>query len=450
MSTGADTTGAASPASPATSASPAGSTPADSTPAAGAKRRRDLVPPLLRGTAFRRYWSASAISMVGDQVTTVAVPLTAVLALHAGAGAMGLLTALEWLPSLLFGLHAGAWADRRGRRRQLMIGCDLGRCALLATVPACWALGVLTLWQLFAVVFAAGTLSILFNVADQTLFVSIVAPAQYVDGQSLLYGSRAMSYIVGPSLGGLLTQLLTAPFAIVADALSFLGSAFFLRRIEAAEPPADDGKGGVTAGLRFIARSPIVRASLIGVAVVNFFNLMFFALLMLYAVRVLHVSPGLLGLVIGCGAFGGLLGAAVTKAIAARIGVGLAYVAGAFAFTAPLALVPLAPPPPGHGTSFAVIAMLFGAEFLSGFGVMVLDISIGSIFASVIPDAVRSRVGGAFAAINYGTRPLGALLGGVLGATAGLRPTLWAAVIGGVVGAALLVPSPLPRFRLPD
>ncbi len=426
--------------------------------ASQATAARPLVPPLLRDVVFRRYWSASTVSMVGDQVTTVAVPLTAVLALRAGAGAMGLLTALEWLPSLLFGLHAGAWADRSGRRRRLMIACDLGRCALLGTVPVCWALGVLTLGQLLAVVFAAGTLSILFNVADQTLFVSIVAPAQYVDGQSLVYGSRALSFVVGPSLGGLLTQLLTAPFGLVADALSFLGSAFFLRRIDPVEPPADNGKGGVTAGLRFIASSPIVRASLIGVAVVNFFNLMFFALVMLYAVRVLHVSAGLLGLVLGCGAFGGVLGAAVTKAVAARIGVGLAYIAGALCFTAPLALVPLAPVPAagriaGHGAdgaSLTVIAMLFGAEFLSGFGVMMMDISIGSIFASVIPDAVRSLVGGAFAAINYGTRPLGALLGGVLGATAGLRPALWVAVLGGVAGAALLVPSPLPRFRLAE
>jgi MFS family permease len=447
VSAAADTPGPARPASQETSARQVG--------AAGGRRGRLHVPPLLRDVAFRRYWSASTVSMVGDQVTTVAVPLTAVLALHAGAGAMGLLTALEWLPSLLFGMHAGAWADRHGRRRQLMIACDLGRCALLATVPVCWALGVLTLAQLLAVVFAAGTLSILFNVADQTLFVSIVAPPQYVDGQSLIYGSRAMSFVVGPSLGGLLTQALTGPFALVADALSFLGSAFFLRRISPVEPPADDGKGGVTEGLRFIIGSPIVRASLIGIAVVNFFNLMFFALVMLYAVRVLHVSAGLLGLILGCGAFGGLLGAAVTKAVAARIGVGLAYVAGTFAFTAPLALVPLAPVPTAlshgaHGAGLAVIAMLFGAEFLSGFGVMVLDISIGSIFASVIPDAVRSRVGGAFSAINYGTRPLGALLGGLLGATVGLRPALWVAVIGGVVGAALLVPSPLPRFRLPD
>ena len=410
---------------------------------------RRILPALLRETTFRRYWSASTVSMCGDQVASVAIPLTAVLALHAGATAMGLLTALEWLPSLLFGIHAGAWADRHGRRRQLMIACDLGRCALFATVPLGYALGVLTLGQLFLVMFAVGSLSILFNVADGTLFVSIVEPRQYVDGQSLVYGSRALSYVLGPSLGGLLTQLLTAPIAIAADALSFLGSAWFLRRIAPAEPPADVSAGGVAEGLRLIGRSPLVRASLIGVAVINFFNLMFNALVLLYAVRALHVNAGLLGVILGFGAFGGLLGAALTKPVAARIGAGMAYVLGGFAFTAPLALVPLAPVPHGPGTDPAVLLLLFGAEFLSGFGVMMLDISIGAIFAVVIPDAVRSRVTGAFAAINYGTRPLGALLGGLLGSAFGLRPALWTAVLGGVLGALLLVPSPLPRFRLP-
>ena len=240
-----------------------------------------------------------------------------------------------------------------------MIACDLGRCAVFATIPLCYALGVLTLAQLLIVVFAAGTLSILFNVADSALFVAVVKPPQYVDGQSLIYGSRAMSFVVGPSLGGILTQLLTAPFAILADALSFLGSAFFLRRTDPVEPAADKSGGSVTAGLRWIARSPIVRASLVGVAVINFFNLMFFALLVLYAVRVLHVNAGLLGVIIGCGAVG------------------------------------------------------------------------------------------AFQAINYGTRPAGALLGGILGSVVGLHTALWVAVLGGVAGAALLLPSPLPRFRLP-
>jgi MFS family permease len=403
---------------------------------------RVLVPPLLRSRVFRRYWEASTISMFGDQISGIAIPLAAVIVLHARAAEMGYLTALEWLPSLLFGLHAGAWADRHGARRRTMISADLGRAALLGTVPACYALHVLTLAQLYLVTFAAGTLSILFNVSDGTLFVSVVAPGLYVDGQALIYGSRALSFMGGPSIGGLLVQVFTAPFAVLADALSFLGSAFFLSRIRPPEPPADPGKGAVTAGVRFIMKTPVVRASLTGVATINFFNLMFAALFMLYAVRTLNIRPGVLGLVLGAGAVGGVLGSLVTKRIAARTGVGRAYVAGCLAFTAPLMLVPLARSP-------LVLEILIAAEFLSGFGMMMLDISIGAIFAAVIPDMLRSRVTGAFQAVNYGTRPLGALLGGLLGATIGIRPALWVATAGGVAGALLMLPSPLRTYRMP-
>jgi predicted MFS family arabinose efflux permease len=381
-----------------------------------------VVPALLRGRVFRRYWGASAISMFGDQVSGVALPLAAVLALHAGAAQMGYLTALEWLPSLLFGLPAGAWVDRPG---------------VLRAARA-------TLAQLFAVTFGAGALSVLFTVSDSTLFVSIVTPERYMDAQSLIYGSRAMSFAGGPSLGGVLVQLLSAPFAVAADALSFLGSAFFLGRIRPAEPPVSEGDGSVTAGARFIARSALVRASLVAAATLNFFYLMFAALYLLYAVRVLHIRPGLVGVLIGAGAVGAVLGSLVTKRLAARIGTGWAYAAGCLLYTAPLVLWPLA-----HGAMPLVLAMLFAAEFVSGFGLMVLDITIGVIFAATIPDTLRSRVTGAFQAVNYGTRPLGALLGGLLGSVAGLRPALWVATLGGVAGFALLLPTPLPRYRLP-
>jgi MFS family permease len=407
--------------------------------------RRDLVPPLLRNRVFRRYWGASTVSMFGDQVSSVAVPLTAVLVLHAHAFQMGYLTALEWLPSLLFGLHAGAWVDRRGQRRRAMILADLGRAAALATIPLCYGLHVLTMVQMCVVIFIAGSLSVLFTVSDGTLFVSIVEPEEYVDGQSLIYGSRALSYLGGPSVAGLLVQALGGPYAVVVDALSFLGSAVQLRSIRPAEPPAADGAEGLTAGLRFIARSPIVRASLTGVAVVNFFNLMFEALFMLYAVRTLRVKPGVLGLVIGAGAVGGVLGSVLCKRLTSRLGAGLVYVVGCLVFTVPLALVPLASPGPGVAT----LLMLFAACFCSGFGVMVLDISIAAIFGVVIPDTMRARVAGAFQAMNYGTRPAGALLGGILGTELGLRPALWIAVAGGILGSLLLFPSPLPRFRMP-
>ena len=404
-----------------------------------------LVPPLLRDPVFRRYWGASTVSMFGDQVSSVALPLTAVLVLRSDAAEMGFLTALTWLPSLLFALHAGAWLDRRGQRRKAMILADLGRAAALATIPVCYGLNVLTLAQMYAVTFVAGTLSVLFTVADGTLFVSIVPPGSYVDGQSLIYASRAFSFMGGPSVGGLLVEALSAPLAVVADAFSFIGSALQLASIKPAEPPSSDGSDGVTVGLRFIANSPLMRASLTGVAVINFFNLMFNALFMLFAVRTLHVRPGVLGVVIGAGAVGGMIGSITAKRLGTKLGIGLVYVAGCFVFTLPLALAPLAAG--FHG--IIVLLMLFAAEFTSGFGVMVLDISIGAISAVVIPATMRSRVSGAFQAINYGTRPAGALLGGLLGTELGLRPALWIAVAGGVAGATLLLPSPLPGFRMP-
>ena len=139
------------------------------------------VPVLLHDRTFRRYWSGQTISLFGDQISTIALPLVGVLALNATTAEMGYLTALVWVPALLFGLHAGAWVDRRGRRRRTMIGADLGRAALLASIPVTYAFGVLTLWQLYGVAFGVGVFSVLFTVGDPTLFVSIVPKDKYVD-----------------------------------------------------------------------------------------------------------------------------------------------------------------------------------------------------------------------------------------------------------------------------
>jgi MFS family permease len=177
---------------------------------------------------------------------------------------------------------------------------------------------------------------------------------------------------------------------------------------------------------------------------INFFNFMFAALLVLYASRYLHVRPGELGLVLGVGAVGGVLGSLVTQRLAARTGLGRAYLIGCIVFPLPLLLVPLA-----GGPRPVVLGLLFAAEFTSGFGVMILDISIGAIFAAQIPDRLRSRVTGAFQAVNYGTRPVGSLVGGALGTLIGPRPTLWIAAIGGVLGFLWLLPSPLRSRELP-
>ncbi len=407
-----------------------------------------MIPPLLRENAdFRRLWAGEAISLLGDQITTIALPLTAVLVLDAGPAQMGFLVAAGLAPNLLFALHAGAWVDRRGRRRQIMIAADLGRAALTASVPVVYWLGSLTLAQLYVVAFFIGTLSVLFSVSYQTLFVSVVPRDRYIQANSLLNGNRALSYVAGPSIGGFLVQLLSAAAALVVDALSFVGSALFLRRIKAAEPaPAEPDKGAVVAGARFILRSPIVRASLAATATINLFNFVFFSLFVLYATRSLDIRPGTLGLVLGAGAVGSVIGSLVTGRLARRVGVGPAFVLGCLLFPAPLLLVPLA-----GGPQPIVLALLFLAEFGSGFGVMILDISAGSIFAALIPDGMRARVSGAYLVVNYGVRPIGSLLGGFLGATIGLRPTLWIATVGGVLGVLWLLPSPVRSLReLPE
>src|SRR5262249_32641743 len=239
---------------------------------------------------------------------------------------MGYLGAAALLPNLLFSLHAGAWLDRRGRRRQAMIATAIGRAALLVTIPVAYAFGALTLAQLYVVSFLLGTLSVLFFVAYSTLFVSLVPRDRYLEATSLLNGSRAFSFVAGPSIGGLLVQVFSAPGALIADALSFLVSAFSLRSIHPAQPPTEQAqRRHLKAAIAYIRRSRIIRASLLATATINFFNFVFWALFFLYATKTLGVGAGLLGLVLGAASVGGVLGSIVTGRISRRIGVGPAF-----------------------------------------------------------------------------------------------------------------------------
>jgi hypothetical protein len=197
-----------------------------------------------------------------------------------------------------------------------MIASDIGRAGLLASIPVAYALDSLTFGQLYAVAFLTGTFAVIFDISHMTLYVAVTKREDYVEANSLLNGSRAFSYVAGPSLGGILVQILSAPAALLLDAFSFLGSALFLGRIRAAEPPLEPAEGGMWAqmkeGMRFILGHNILRPLLASVATLNFFNFVFAALFILYATRELHVRSGTLGIVLGAGAIGGLLGAAVT------------------------------------------------------------------------------------------------------------------------------------------
>lgn len=403
-----------------------------------------LIPPLLReNPRFRRFWAGQSVSLLGDQITLIALPLVAVLSLDASAAQMGYLVAAELAPNLLFSLHAGAWADRHARKRQTMIATDLGRALLLGSLPLAYAFDALTFPHMLVVAFLIGTLSVLFQVSYSSLFVTLVPRDRYLEGSSIMNGSRALSFVAGPSIGGVLVQILSAPVTLVADAFSYVVSALFLRSVDAPEPEEETAeKGHVVAGVRFVAGNPIVRAALGATATINFFNFAFFALFVLYATKTLGVEPGLLGLVLGAGAAGGVIGALVTGRIARRIGIGPAFAVGCVLFPAPLLLVPLA-----EGPTWVILVYLFAAEFGSGLGVMMLDIAAGAIFAAVIPDRLRSRVSGAYMVVNYGVRPLGALVGGALGSWMGLRETLWVATAGGLLGFLWLLPSPILGLR---
>lgn len=396
------------------------------------------VPRLLRvNRPFRDFWTGQTISLFGDQIALLAIPLLAVITLHADAQQMGLLAAVELAPSLVFAIHLGAWADRRRSRRDLLIVADLGRATLLFVVPVAALLGGLTMPLLYVVAFLTGSFGVLFMVSEQTVFTSLVRPREYVEANSLLVGSRSLAAVAGKALGGLLVAALTAPVAVAVDAASFLASAFFVRRAEVPEPEvASEDSGGLAAGVRFIRQTPLLQSALLGTATFNIFNTAFWALLVLYATDEMGLGSGAIGVALGIGALGSLLGSAVARGIWRRLGLGRTLILSFVFAAAPLLLVPLSPGPP-----WLSMVLLTFAEFGSGFGVLTLDISLGSFQAAVIPDPLRSRVWGAILVVNWGVRPVGALAGGLIAAVIGLEATMWIAAIGGIAGVFWLLPS---------
>lgn len=409
---------------------------------------RRIVPALLReNPPFARFWAGQAISLIGDQVTALALPLVAVLALRASIAQVSLLYTASLLPNLLVSMPAGALVDRRGHRRATMIAADLSRTVLTLTIPVAWLAGHLTFAQLYVVAFLGGSLQVLFEVAESSFFQCLVSRDRYVSAFGLIHGSIAFANLAGPSLGGFLVQLLKAPMALLADAASFLVSALSLMTVHPVEPAGQRAQPGTfLAGVRYILRSPIMRNALGCTATINFFNLIFLTLYVYYAVRMLHVKPAVLGLVIASGAAGGLLSAAISPGLARHFGIGRMILLGSLLFPASLLLVPAA-----AGGMSLVLLFLTGYEVAAGVGVMTFDINLNSVFAALVPPQLRSRVSGAYKVANYGVRPIGAFLAGILGNTIGVRQTLLVAAIGGLTSGLWVLLSPIAGMRqLPD
>jgi MFS family permease len=402
--------------------------------------------PLWRDGRFSRYWLGQGISQFGDRITELALPLIAITTLHASAPVVGALTAAVWAPNLL-SLLIGSWVDHHERKRRLLVAADLVRAAVLVSLPVAYWLGLVTIGQLFVVALVAGLGQVLYQTAYPSFFVALVRRDQYVEANSLLSTTRSLSFVAGPAAAGGLVQLLTAPVALLVDAVTFAASAVLIKGVRVDEARVDrDGAAPLLRrakeGMGLVVRHPYLRVSLACVTTVNFFNFVVAALFLLFASRQLHLSAGVIGLALGIGATGGLLGAVTARKVTPLLGVGRTIMLGVVLFAAPVALLPLA-----GGPVWSRAAMLVVVEFVTGLGVMWLDVPLNALQTAVTPDDARSRVAGAFSTINYGVRPLGALLGGFLGESIGVEPTLYAAAAGGTLAVLWLVGSPIARTR---
>ncbi len=396
---------------------------------------------------FRRLWLAQTLSCIGEQVTYLALPLTAAISLNATPTQMGILTAMGSLPSLVIGVAAGEVVDRHARR-PILVAADLGRALLLALIPLAWVTGHLSLPLLYVIALLGGACSLFFQIAYQAFVPTLLDRARLIEGNSLLELSRSAAEVIGPTLAGGLIQVLKAPLAIAVDAASFLASAILIARIQVREaPPALATAGGTfwrsaLTGLRFVGRNASLRALAISLAAIGLANAVIEAVAILYLTRSIGLSPGVLGLVFAVGSAGFVVGALLPARLVRTLGVGPTLAAS----IAVVGLSDLALPLAGQDARWVALAVGLG-QFFFGLGLTVFRVAQISVRQALVPDGLLGRVGGALNLLGWGIAPLGALIGGVLGQAIGLRPTL---LIGAVLEAMIALwiwQSPLWAMR---
>jgi MFS family permease len=402
---------------------------------------------LWRQPDFLKLWSAETISVFGSQFSQLALPLVAVILLDASAFAVSALFVVEFLPFILFALPAGVWVDRLRRKPILVIG-DLGRALLLGSIPLAYLFDALTLGHVYVVAFLVGVCTVFFDVAYQSYLPSLVERDQLVDGNSKLEISRATSQLAGPGAAGAIVGALGGPFAVLLDAISFVFSAVFLfairRKETLPEPDADSKRPSMLTeareGLRFVIQNRYLRAISICTGTSNFFFSMSGALIVVYAIRELDMSPAALGLAFSLGNVGPLLAAFTTSRISNRLGVGPTILWTAVLFSTSSLFLPLAPKsyPLPFLVAFGVIA---------GFAGVAYNITQVSFRQAICPERMQGRMNSVIRFLVWGTMPLGALLGGALGTWFGLRSALWVAAIGALFAFVPILLSPVPKLR---
>jgi MFS family permease len=404
---------------------------------------------LWRHPDFLKLWSAQTISQFGSAITGLALPLAAILVLHASAFQVALLTTIDFLPFLLFSLPAGVWVDRLPRRPILIAG-DLGRAAALVSIPAAAAFGALTIGQLYVVGFITGTLTVFFDVAYQSYLPSLVEREQLGDANGKLEVSRSGAQLAGPGLAGLLVGAVTAPYAIVVDAVSFLGSAAFVGAIRRGEPVGEPPverprmRREIAEGLRYVLGHPYLRPSMAYVAIANFSSNLLFSIFLVYAVRELRLSVTTIGLVFSLSNLGFLVGAVIANRLSLLLGIGRTMVGSAAIGGSALLLIPLAP------RSLAVPFIVIAIAVTGGCGV-IYNVTGISLMQAITPDRLLGRMNASRRFVVWGVIPLGGLAGGALASQIGLRPTIWVGAIGVSVAFVPLLFSPVRGLvRLPE
>lgn len=398
---------------------------------------------LLRDRRFLKLWASTGVSLVGSQVSLLALPLTAVLVMHASAAQVAALAAVGTAPFLLLGLPAGVWVERWSLTR-VMVTADLARAVLLASVPVGYAFDVLTLTQLYVVAFATGACAVFFDIAVLSVLPALVTPDRLAEANGTIEAVRAGAQTSGPALGGALVHVLTAPVAVVVDAVSYLASALLLRGLPSGVPACGDGPprrlvAEVRDGLRFCLRHPFIRGLAGGAAWINFWVEALMAVFLTYAVRDLGLSAAAIGVVLAVANLGYLAGSLVVPWLNRRVGVGRTIVLGA-ALNVGLLAVALAP----QGRPLPWV--------LAGFCVFTLGSSLWNVNAvSLRQSSTESRMLARMNATNrfliWGTMPLGAAAGGVLASTVGLGAAVTVSAVAVPLVAVPLLRSPVARVR---
>ncbi len=402
---------------------------------------------LWKNSDFVKLWSAQVVSQLGSRITREGLPLAAVLVLQASPAQMGLLTAIGALPILLIGLLAGVWVDRLPRK-PMMIAADLGRAALLVTVPIAAVLGVLRIEQLYLVAALTAALTVFFNVADQSFLPSVVRRDELVDANSKLASSSAVAEMGGPAVAGVLVQWLTAPIAILFDALSFVVSAVFIGLMRTPDPkPEPSGeapnlKREVMEGLRVVWGQPMLRSLALAASVSTFFGNFIGALYGLYVVRDLGLSPATLGVLISLGGVGAFAGSLVAGWTARRFGVGPALVGSRLVSVVLTLLIPLAASAPAWA-----VALLAVSQLLGDFASIIYFINEVSLRQTLVPDHLLGRANASMQVMVGGLGPVGALVGGLLAGALGAQATLFIAALGILASTVWLVASPVRGMR---